>query len=201
MPSVYAVVSDSKGHVILPTKVERAYFYCCGHSSDIYPQGKPLSYKKAPGKLALPGGAWEGGESLVEGARREFMEETGVDLSDDVPWEPHEFSEDYYAVYFTPAHFVDVAAETMTNLLHANTLVIEDIRDGKITTCAQIVEYGPCPLDNELCAGVGSEPEKIVYNLKNPQDWQIISALRNGKWTNWYYEILAYLKARLDSGA
>lgn len=72
MAQVYAVVYDENGCVLMAfKKAKGAYF----HGEETTP-----TTLNSAGQLVVPGGGLEFGESIADGSRREFLEETGVDI-------------------------------------------------------------------------------------------------------------------------
>ncbi|MDD3449063.1 MAG: NUDIX domain-containing protein [Gammaproteobacteria bacterium] len=70
MAQVYAVVYEENGCVLMAfKKAKGAYFH--GEKTT------PTTLNSA-GQLVVPGGGLEFGESIADGSRREFLEETGV---------------------------------------------------------------------------------------------------------------------------
>lgn len=184
---VYAVVYANSGKFLLGLKLKKGYFfYKPGTGGDIVPHGQALN---GGGKPALPGGKKESSESIEDAARREFHEETAIDIGS-VSGLEHQFTGQYGAGYF------EVSAEqlqsickqiTDTNLLEAQ-YAAAGIEHLEITSYSQIhSRYQHCPLDNEL--------ESVsVWNVNDEANWETIESWQSDQDLDWFYGILAHLK-------
>jgi len=190
MPSVYAVVYDEAGNVLMATKVVRTYFN--GNADEVWEEGHQLGPEKAPGQPALPGGDLKPNELPEDGAKREFFEETNIDISSLTPITMFTGT-NYYAVYFSVLDLPAKAQQMISNLNLAENTVVPKIQSRQIIYYDQIEnDYPACPKDNELMVPTGS---KTLYNLQNPADWAIIQSWENTEYQDWYYRILFYLKS------
>lgn len=72
MAQVYAVVYDENGRVLMAFKKAKGEYF---HGEKTTP-----TTLNSAGQLVVPGGGLEFGESIADGSRREFREETGVDI-------------------------------------------------------------------------------------------------------------------------
>lgn len=184
---VYAVVYADSGEFLLGLKLAKGYFfYKPKTGGDIVPDGHGLN---GGGKYALPGGKKEGGESIEDAARREFHEETAIDIGS-VSGAEHRFTAQFGAGYFeVPAKQLPTMCTQIadTNLLEAQ-YAATDIEHGGITSYDQIHKrYNNCPLDNELVS-------VSVWDVDDDANWETIEGWQTDHDLDWFYEILAYLK-------
>jgi ADP-ribose pyrophosphatase YjhB (NUDIX family) len=192
MPSVYAVLYDAAGNVLMATRVVRTYFNA--DADKVWENGCPLKPQKAPGQPALPGGDLKTGESPADGAKREFFEETKIDISSLTPTAVYTTT-NYVAVYFLVPDLPAKDQQMINNLNLAENTVVPKIQSRQIIYYDQIrYQYPNCPMDNELMVPTGS---KTLYNLNDPADWSIIQSWQNTNYQDWYYEILRYLKQNI----
>lgn len=195
MPQTYAVVYVENGDFIIAKKNELGYFFQSQTGGDIYPNGFPI--RNGPGLSALPGGSFPNGTDPAIGAGNEFWEETGVQLrSFEQKVQSVQFLDRghyYYGVYYKLSQndFFSVFNHASNSIQIANQLVASDIQTGIITNYSQISRLYPrCPLDNELASCQ-------IWNLY--RDWSEIQALNYNQSTNWFFEILDYLKNNFNT--
>ncbi len=182
---VYAVVFDKEGDFLIGKKREKGYFFANGNTGEIVKDGQPLN---GGGKDALPGGKKKNGEAIDIAAAREFEEETGHKIGTDLTIRA--CFEGYAAAYYKIGEeaFGALKDQIVRSLAEAGEAVGK-IEAGEITEYENIYsEFPACPADNELDS-IDS------WNINT--DWERIEDLQKDTATNWYYEILKYLKDHL----
>lgn len=177
---VYTIVYDQSGNFLKFTKCEKGYFFSDGQA--IYTDGVSL---KGGGKFAFPGGDPKISKP-VEGAIKEFLEETGVSLNDyTLEKTTNLIGSGYNGIFFlvSKEDLQKIFATIQTNLGIANK-VIEKIKSGTIKSYQDITsnqEYAGCPPDNEL-------QDIAIWNLKT--NAESIDSLKNDTATDWFYNML-----------
>ncbi|MEM7066437.1 MAG: NUDIX hydrolase [Cyanobacteria bacterium P01_B01_bin.77] len=190
---VYAVVHDGSGDFLIAKKNEQSYFY---GPSDRNPRGTtdPRGMRvNGCGNYAFPGGRLDRNENIVDGATREFYEETSVQLeAQDYLLVPAMYCEgdDYggfCGVYF---QYTENDFNRFVELVQAGLL--EGEKAARFVRSQNLVnrygylrqEFGLAPMDNELSYGT-------VWNLET--NWDDIIQLGNNPVTDWFYLILKNL--------
>lgn len=179
---VYTIVYDQSGNFLKFTKCEKGYFFSDGQA--IYADGFSLE-EKGGGKFAFPGGDPKISRP-VEGAIKEFLEETGVSLNDyTLEKTTNLIGSGYYGIFFlvSKEDLQKMLVTIQNNFGIANT-VIANIKSGTIKSYQDITnnkEYTGCPPDNEL-------QDIAIWNLKT--NAESIDSLKNDTATDWFYNML-----------
>ncbi|MEV7232262.1 MULTISPECIES: NUDIX domain-containing protein [Polymorphospora] len=188
----YAVLYEPSGRFLIATKFDLGYFFFEHGVGQIKTAGQVLN---GAGKAALPGGRIDGNESIAAAARREFREETGVDIATAAPTvqvAQHSFGA-YGAGYFrvSAAEFNTLAMRIATVTLPAGEQAAAAIRNGTINNYAGVhARFPAAPPSNEL-------RYSYTWNVTDPMDWQQIQQLQHDRDTNWYYTVLLHLRVNL----
>lgn len=183
---------DARGRFLIGRKLDKGYFFYNPQTGGrLVPRGQEL---KGAGKWALPGGKLESSESVTDGARREFFEETAARIGRDLSADEHRFN-GYTAVYFKMdgADLDEIAGRIIGTNLPAGLQAGDGVKDGSITSYPQIaLQFPNSPRDNELQLAE-------VWNVNDPHDWSTIQSWNGDPVIGWYYEILRYLKDNILS--
>jgi ADP-ribose pyrophosphatase YjhB (NUDIX family) len=187
---VYAVYYEASGRFLLGLKLQLGYFFYNPKTGGrIVPRGQGLN---GGGKCALPGGKKEANETVIDGARREFLEETAAGIvairADEHQFKDHKHDLDYATAFFRiqPEIFDTTTLAIIKTNLPAGLEAMAAVKDGRIKQYAEIERrFGASPQDNEL-------ETAEVWNVQT--DWDKIAEWRADKDLSWYYEILLYLK-------
>ena len=197
---VYAVVHDGTGRFFIFTKRARAYFFSKkGGGGTVLPQG---SEPHGAGDHALPGGALESDDAQDRraGALREFLEETGVDLSNN-QWAPQAWPAPYadqegkyYGSYFefNPQAFDNLSNAIQGNL-HNGDLAAQAVQAGQYWGQYDALRnaFPASPPDNELAAN-------RTWNLSDPGIWDTIQGWESDENKGWFYQFLDNLRTHIQ---
>lgn len=187
---VYMLLYDEKKSFIMCHKNKVAYFFHDpkGPGGTIYPKGFPI--KNGPGDYALPGGRLED-KDVVEGAYKEWLEETNVALNPAFLKFSLDQQKDYVAARGRgTTDFLVGVFNSVTRNLATGAQAAQAVADGKYGAGqydALREAYPGCPKDNEL-------DQAWLMNVNDEKDWKLISSWKGDKVIGWYYEILLRLK-------
>jgi ADP-ribose pyrophosphatase YjhB (NUDIX family) len=195
---IYAVVYDASGRFLIGQKLVQGYYFHRRQTGRIVPRGQRLN---GAGKSALPGGGLEDGETIEAGCRREFFEETGVDLSGrytQATTKTFDYTNDEHRTIRYATTYFCLDAETLTALctqitsnLKEGAKAAGEIQQGQITRYYQIHErYPNAPKDNEL-------EDVRIMNVNDPDDWPTIQSWRSDREVDWFSYILEHLKTTI----
>ncbi|AXE96293.1 hypothetical protein CUJ90_29335 [Paraburkholderia terricola] len=197
-PPAYAVLYDDFGTFLIATKRERSYYYLSENGETVNYRGIDLTGKKGGGLNALPGGRNDENDT-EKCARREFFEETGVELPRSVGPDRTKiksFERDAYSAAYFRAKTGEVAstfsAISSISLPNSRDIVAKIIKE-KYTQRSQVMDYvvrekfSVWPQDNEL-------DSVACWNIKNSNQWDKIKSWRGDQVIGWYYEVLKYLR-------
>ena len=187
---VYAVYYEASGRFLLGFKLQLGYFFYNPKTGGrLVPKGQGLN---GGGKYALPGGKLEAKEKVIDGARREFFEETAARIeaiqTNDQRFKDPDHDLDYAAAFFRiqPEIFDTTTLAIINTNLPAGLEAMAAVKDGRIKQYAEIERvFEASPQDNEL-------ETAEVWNVRT--DWDEIAKWPADKDLSWYYEILLYLK-------
>jgi ADP-ribose pyrophosphatase YjhB (NUDIX family) len=194
-PKVYAVHYTRSGEFMIARKLKFGYyFYDAKTGGKLVPKGTWLN---GAARDVLPGGRAHPGESIDQSALREFVEETGVVITnvDKVTTATfhNEGDRDLYA-----AAYFEISENDLTVLfsgveirLQIGIDAMEAVKDGSVKTYSELRERFPqAPLDNEL-------ETTNLWNVKNADDWKRIDSWKRDRSVNWYRSMLLYMKDNL----
>jgi 8-oxo-dGTP pyrophosphatase MutT (NUDIX family) len=180
---VYACVYATNHDFVLATKPVNGYYFSTDGGT-VVPAGQKLN---GGGNYALPGGRLNRGEAVIDGARREWNEETNSPVNSH-PDNQQSWGTSYGAGYFrvSTQEFERVAQRTDRVVIPAAEGAVNEIIQGRITRYAQIHPMFPeAPADNEI--------ETVqIWNLDT--DWTRITAWQGHAELGWFYNILEYLR-------
>lgn len=180
---VYACVYATNRDFLLATKPDKGYFFST-HGGTVVSAGAPLN---GGGNYALPGGKLERGETVIAGARREWIEETNSPVVSQRDNE-RSWGNSYGAGYFRVdgQELERVGRRIDSIVIPAAEGAVEDIIQGRITRYDEIHPMFPeAPADNEIAT-------VQIWNLDT--DWTRIAAWQGHQELGWFYNILKYLK-------
>ncbi|MGB3763377.1 MAG: NUDIX domain-containing protein [Ornithinimicrobium sp.] len=182
----YACLYSSTGDFCLAAKRERGYFFHSGRGGTVSRAGWKLN---GGANYALPGGRLSATESVVDGAHREWLEETNAAIR---PIETCELRwKNFGAGYFLilPTELSEVAIRIDRTVIPEAEGAVENIRAGVITEYCQVHQIFPdAPADNEI---------KTVQVWNAASDWGKIEPWKGSDSLGWFYEVLDYLKREL----
>lgn len=192
---VYACVYAPSGDFLLATKRVLGHFYGNGRDDGkIYKEGVKVNPKKVGAiRYALPGGTKEENETIIEGAHREWSEETNCSILDAKPSRKEWLDEGFSAGYFElPLERIEEIRDRMDiDVLDAAEIAVARIKDGSITTYGGIYGSLPnAPADNELEA-------MTVWSVHT--DWSRIKQWQGDPNVGWFYTILLHLKTLIPN--
>lgn len=185
---VYAIVYDSSGDFAKFVKNIKGYFFSNPNkpgSGTV--NANPNGELHGAGKFAFPGGGLKSSENRLDGAVREFYEETKYTLDKQQStgyYTGEDKTNTYYGVFFKVDNLSEIIS-TVTQNLAQGQQAATDIQQSKITKYEDIAtSYPNCPPDNELAS-------IAVWNIvTNETD---ISLLINDNDTDWFYSMIVDL--------
>ncbi|MFF4287554.1 NUDIX hydrolase [Streptomyces sp. NPDC001633] len=183
---VYTVLYNAaNGDFLLANKNVRGYFFA---PSSVYPDGRLLN---GGGKPALPGGALTTGESVKDGAVREFREETGLHISayytEAQSWQNGLYNAGYFRVTAQQLTSLRTSVETALSQGH---LAARDIYDRRITRYPEIHQrYPQAAPDHELNT-------VEIWNVNTR--WSTIQEWSNDQDLSWFVNILRHIKSPMS---
>lgn len=190
MAQVYAVVHDGTGNFLMARKNTYGFFFSTNGGA-IVQKGQGLNGAGLP---AFPGGGLES-YTAIEGAKKEFLEETRVNLNQfglkcaEFKYNSRRGKHLFSAVFFQ----VDTTyLRTIQKLAAKNLIIGNDVASAiyrnKATSYKDNIENNPyCPLDNELFS-------IEIWNVDTNKD--DINALCDHEQVGWYYLIIKELEKR-----
>lgn len=193
----YAVLYVVDGKFLIATKRKKSYYYMSGTKPWVDWRGFDVPKNKGPGLRALPGGGNDEGD-IEKCARREFVEETGVELPKIETTSLIKFEEGKYrysAAYFRAES--EAWASTFNAIssvsLPYSERIVEEIIEKKYTKASEVQAYvkrkniDVWPKDNELDSFES-------WNITDRARWDAIKKWKGDEVIGWYYEILKYLR-------
>lgn len=180
---VYACVYATNRDFALATKPEKGYYFSTRGGS-VVPAGQKLN---GGGNYALPGGKLDPGEAVLDGARREWVEETNSAVNSHRD-DHNSWGTAYGAGYFhVSAQELERATQRIDGVVIPEAEgAVEEIIQRRITRYDQIRPMFPeAPADNEIST-------VQIWNLDT--DWTRIAAWQGHAELGWFYNILKYLR-------